>query len=259
MAINASGAAIVVFAAGPQLATVTRASGGDWPAVWDSLAPPAGLTSSPAAVVGIDAGGNAVAAFATRGAGDTWCARSCARRAAAGRSLRDLSAGVRRARGRLRQPRGQPVGPGAARLGAVHGRNQHPGALGSTGTGIWGPVETVNDAGADVPVAAIGNDGTVVAAWERATTSGNIGQARVRAPGAVGTWGDIRTLTPARERHARRRSRDRRAAATSRRQRALRRHAPSRRRLGLRRRAADAHGARRSPARRSRASARDLA
>jgi PKD repeat protein len=66
---------------------------------------------------------------------------------------------------------------------------------GSTGTGIWGPIETVNDAGADLPVAAIGTDGTAVAAWERQTMAGNIGQARVRSAGAAGTWGDIHVLS----------------------------------------------------------------
>ncbi len=66
--------------------------------------------------------------------------------------------------------------------------------LGSTGNRIWGTTETVNDAGADVPVAAIGNDGTAVVAWERNTGSGNLGQARVRSA-ATGAWGDIHNLT----------------------------------------------------------------
>jgi hypothetical protein len=66
---------------------------------------------------------------------------------------------------------------------------------GSTGTGIWGPLETVNDAGADQPVAAIGNDGTAVASWERETISGNIGQARVRSAGGAGIWSDIHNLS----------------------------------------------------------------
>ena len=67
---------------------------------------------------------------------------------------------------------------------------------GSTGTGIWGSIETVNDAGADAPVAAIDDSGRAVVAWERELAiSNNIGQARVREPGPAGTFGDIHNLS----------------------------------------------------------------
>jgi hypothetical protein len=67
---------------------------------------------------------------------------------------------------------------------------------GSTGTGIWGGLETVNDAGADAPVAAIADNGRAVVAWEREiAASNNIGQARVREPGAAGAFGDIHNLS----------------------------------------------------------------
>ena len=54
---------------------------------------------------------------------------------------------------------------------------------GTSGSGVWGAAEDVNDTGASTPAAAIADDGTVVAAWERTATGGNVGQARVRAAG----------------------------------------------------------------------------
>ena len=66
--------------------------------------------------------------------------------------------------------------------------------FGASGS-VWGPIEPVNDAGADTPVAAIGIDGRAAVAWERENAvSGNTGQARIRAPGAAGAWDDIHNV-----------------------------------------------------------------
>jgi hypothetical protein len=65
----------------------------------------------------------------------------------------------------------------------------------TTAAGNWGATETVDAASHDAPAAAIGNDGTAVAAWENQGLTGNTGQASVRSPGASGTWSDIHDVT----------------------------------------------------------------
>ena len=98
--------------------------------------------------------------------------------------------------GRAGADRRQPRRRGAARLEAAAPACQRSIQARSArrATGIWGPVETVNDAGADVPVAAICDDGSGVAPGSARRTGGNIGQARIREPGAGGVWGDIHNL-----------------------------------------------------------------
>ena len=120
---------------------------------------------------------------------------------------------------------------------------------GSTGTGIWGPIETVNDAGADVPVAAIGNDGTGVAAWERATMSGNTVRRACARRARAGIWSDIHILNAQHANYTKPLDLHRLARRLPRSSPRPTRHARARARLGLRRLAADRHDAvgRRAP------------
>jgi PKD domain len=196
VAINASGTAIVVFVAGPQLGAVTRTAAGDWPVLFEHLTPPVGLTSSPAPAVGVDSAGNAAVAYAYTASGATTL-RSALRAAAGGYlysgDLTPVTAGS--TVGSISLAAG-PTGAAAISWLQTIGTTIDVKALaGTTTTGFTGTAESVSDAGASNPTAAIGDDGTVVAAWEQAATGGNIGQARVRTPGAAGTWGDTRTLS----------------------------------------------------------------
>ena len=54
---------------------------------------------------------------------------------------------------------------------------------GDTFAGFLGGPQDLNDAGAMDPVAAIGDDGSVVAIWERSATGGSFPQARMRTNG----------------------------------------------------------------------------
>jgi hypothetical protein len=65
--------------------------------------------------------------------------------------------------------------------------------VGASTTGAWAGIEAVNDVGAFPPYPAIGDDGTVVVAWEADVAAGQrVGRARVRTP--AGAWGDTRAL-----------------------------------------------------------------
>src|SRR6476619_4822655 len=82
---------------------------------------------------------------------------------------------------------------------AALGWNQSTAAVGSgkalygtSATGVWGQTEDVSASGTTTPVAAIADDGSVVAAWEHFTTGGSLEEAGVRSAGATGTWGAIR-------------------------------------------------------------------
>jgi hypothetical protein len=201
VAINASGMAIVLIRSGATLVAATRTAAVDWPpaGLLETVKSTGVITNSDTPSIAIDGAGNAYAAFTFNGGalpnilhtslrppGGGWQESSDLSSNAAGFSASNVNVVVNPTGGALLV--WEEIGP--ANFGAIQAR------VGSTGTNVWGPMETVNDAGADVPVAAIGNDGTGVAAWERQTVSGNIGQARVRSPGASGTWGDIHNLSP---------------------------------------------------------------
>ena len=49
---------------------------------------------------------------------------------------------------------------------------------GTTATGVWGQTEDVSASGTTTPAAAIGDDGSVVAAWEHFTTGGSLEEAQ---------------------------------------------------------------------------------
>ena len=199
VAINASGMAIVAIRSGTTLVAATRTATVDWP-------PSVGLeqvtlkavmdTGDPS--VTLDAAGNAFAAFTYTIAGPATVLRTALRPPGGGwQESPDLSSATANFTANFVNVVVNPSGTALLvwEESSTTGFGNIQARAGSTGTGIWGPIETVNDAGADVPVAAIGNDGTGVAAWERETLSGNTGQARVRSPGAAGTWGDIHNLS----------------------------------------------------------------
>ena len=175
----------------------TRTAAGDWGPVEAVTTQPVFDTSDANPSVAIDGAGNIFAAFAyTLAAGNT-VVRTALRPPGGGwQESPDLSTGTAPFQANYVSVAVNPSGQALLVWEQFMGATNIEARYGSTGTGLWGPVETVNDAGADVPVAAIGNDGTGVAAWERVVMAGNnIGQARVRAPGATGTWGDLHQLS----------------------------------------------------------------
>jgi PKD repeat protein len=198
VAINASGMAVVLIRAGDSLVAATRTAAADWPLAVETVRISGVITNSDWPSVAIDGAGNVYAAFTFNGGalpnilhtslrppGGGWQESSDLSSNAPGFAASNVTVAVNPAGGALLvwEELNVPT------FGAIQAR------VGSTGTNVWGPVETVNDAGGDVPVATIGNDGTGVAAWERQTGTGNIGQARVRTPGAGGTWSDIHNLS----------------------------------------------------------------
>ena len=199
VAINASGMAVVLIRSGATLVAATRTTSADWPLAVETVHSTTDVvTNSDTPSVAIDAAGNVFAAFVhTSGrpaqppaylaapAGRGWQESPDLSSTTTGFAASNVNVVVNSSGAALLV--WEEMGPSS--FGNIQAR------AGSTGTGIWGPIETVNDAGADVPVAAIGNDGTAVAAWERQTVSGNIRQARVRSPGASGTWSDIHNLS----------------------------------------------------------------
>jgi hypothetical protein len=192
VAINATGQAVVIFRTFSELWSATRSATVDWPsAAVEVTSTPVSTVETPS--VAINAAGGIYTAFTVEPAAGTDFLHT---------AYLDTPASAWEESGNLASA-ATSVAPqlvmnpsGTALLvwqqtsaSAIQAR------LGSTGSRIWGQVETVNDAGADVPIAAIGNDGTAIVAWERFVGGGNLGQARVRSPGASGTWGDIRNLT----------------------------------------------------------------
>jgi hypothetical protein len=197
VAINAAGTAVVIFrdnATGLWASTRTAAT--DWGAVETVTTLQVFDTADANPSVAIDGAGNIFAAFAyTLAAGNT-VVRTALRVPGGGwQESPDLSTGTPPFQANFVSVAVNPAGQALLVWEQFMGATNIQARYGSTGTGIWGPVETVNDAGADVPVAAIGNDGTGVAAWERQTMSGNTGQSRVRSPGPTGTWSDIHLLS----------------------------------------------------------------
>ncbi len=194
-AINAAGTAVVVLHAGGLLA-VTRTAATDWPAAPESLEGTLAVTDDLA--VGIDAAGNALAAFTYTVASPAATILRTARRPAGGGGWQqspDLSPATAGSHATLPSVPVAPAGAAALVWLQAQGAAANVEArYGTSGSGVWGAAEDVNDTGASTPAAAIADDGTVVAAWERTATGGNVGQARVRAAGPSGAWGDIRGL-----------------------------------------------------------------
>jgi PKD repeat protein len=197
VAINAAGMAVVIFRdTATGLWASTRTATSDWGAIETVTTKAVFDTADANPSVAIDGAGNIFAAFAyTLAAGNT-VVRTALRPPSGGwQESPDLSTGTAPFQANYVSVAVNPSGQALLVWEQFMGATNIQARYGSTGTGIWGPVETVNDAGADVPVAAIGNDGTGVAAWERQTMSGNTGQARVRSPGPNGTWSDIHLLS----------------------------------------------------------------
>jgi hypothetical protein len=200
VAINAAGIAVVVFRAGTGVLFSARTAGTDWQATPDSVAPLLAIQDI-VPTVGIDAAGNVWTAFTySAGAGQPVIVRTGLH--PAGSAFWQVSNDQSSSAAGFEASQVQiAVNPSGAALlawkqtGAALSDASIQARFGSTGTGLWGDIQPVNDAGADTPVVAIGNDGRAAVAWERETMSGNVGQARIREPGATGTFGDIHNLS----------------------------------------------------------------
>ena len=195
VALNASGMAAVIFRA-DALRAITRTTTVDWQTTPEEVAPLLTTVTDPDLALGIDTTGNVYAAFTYTVAGPATVLRTALRTATGGwQQSGDLSPATAMSAASSVGVHVAPSGTAALvwvqAAGAVASVKARYGA---TTANVWGATEDVNDADAITPTAAIGDDGTVVAAWERSTTAGNVGQARVRAPGATGVWGDLRTL-----------------------------------------------------------------
>ena len=216
---------------------------GEWPATPEDVAPAVTTVQDASLALGMDDAGNAYAAYTYTVARPRHVLRDRAAtaRPAAGSQSGDLSPATATSHGVLGHAAGEPVrdgrrSSGCRRLGARLERRRR--GYGATTTNIWGATEDVNDAGAHhAPTAAIGDDGTVVAAWEQETTGGNkIGQARVQGAGGGRRLGRRqRQLTSPHANARRRRSRGRRSGDYATVSSAVRRHLPPRAAVVLRR------------------------
>jgi hypothetical protein len=194
VAINADGMAVVAIRAADALVAATRKTVADWPANVETVRGTGVQDADP--TVAIDAAGNVFSAFTYDAGGGVMIVRTGYRPGGGGwQESQNLSPAT--AGSVASFPDVALNAPGAALLvwkQVGTGLNNVSGRLGTTGTGIWGPIETVNAFGPDVPVAAIADNGIAVAAWEHDTGGNNVDQARVRSAGAAGTWGDIHDL-----------------------------------------------------------------
>jgi hypothetical protein len=196
VAISVRGVAAVIFRANT-LRAIFRTSQGDWPVVPEEVAPFLMNVQDSDLDLGIDFEGNTYAAFTYTVPGSATVLRTALRPAAGGwQQSPDLSAATAPSEASSVTLRVMSSGPAAlVWLQSAGGVKSVKARYGATTTNAWGPSEDVSDAGASDPVAAIGGNGTVVAAWEQATVGGNVGQGRARTPGAAGVWGDVRPLT----------------------------------------------------------------
>jgi PKD domain len=194
VAINAAGTAVVAFITGPQLWVATRTATVDWPTAAGQPTSSSVIDTTPSVAIN-DAGGVWTAYTAQPGAGvgnlQTAYLAPLAPVAGAWEESGILATSTMTVSPQIVMNSGGT----ALLVWQQTSATAIQAKLGTTGNRIWGLTETVNDAGAEVPVAAIGNDGTAVVAWERFVGAGNLGQASVRSPGAAGTWGDIHNLT----------------------------------------------------------------
>ncbi len=196
--INASGAAVVIFRANT-LRAITRTRTGEWPATPEDVAPAVTTVQDASLALGMDDAGNAYAAYTYTVAGPATVLQARLRPAAGGwQSSGDLSPTTAMSMASSVTLQVAPSGTAVlVWLQAVGAVSSVKARYGATSTTLWGATEDVNDAGANGPTAAIGDDGTVVAVWEHQTGGNNVGEARVRTPGAAGVWGDVRPLTAA--------------------------------------------------------------
>jgi hypothetical protein len=195
VAINAAGMAVVVFRAGPELWAATRTPTTDWPTAAERVTPTTNTVVDTFPTVGIDGAGGVYTAFTVEPTPGTDFLHTSFRLAAnsweESGNLASAAASVGP------QIAVNPAGT-ALLVWQQTSATSILAKLGSTGSRIWGMTETVNDAGADVPAIALGADGRAAVAWERQVSVGNaVGQARIREPGASGTWGDIHNLSAA--------------------------------------------------------------
>jgi hypothetical protein len=196
VAINSSGVAAVVFLAGPHFLGAIRTGTADWPATPENIEIALTVNGDPA--VGIDTAGNVLAAF-TYQAGTAKILRT-ARRPATGGWIQsgDLSPTSANASADFPDVMVSPAGSAALVWSQTTAGSASVKALyGSSTAGVGTQTEDVSPAGAMAPTAAIGNDGSVVAAWERTASGTNVDEAVVRTPGATGTWGTAHALSAA--------------------------------------------------------------
>ena len=196
-AINTAGTAAVIFKANT-LRAITRTPAVDWPATPEDVAPLVTTVQDPDLALRIDASGNAYAAFTYTVAGPATVLRTALRPAGGGgwQVSGDLSSAMATSMASSVALQVNPSGTAAlVWLQAVGAGSNVKARYGATTTNVWGAPEDVSVGEATSSTAAIADDGTVVAVWEGSTVGGNIGQARVRTPGAAGVWGDVRALT----------------------------------------------------------------
>ena len=127
--------------------------------------------------------------------------------------------------------RGQLLRGGRARLeaGGRRGSDAHIEArYGCTHTGIWGSLETVNDAGADAPVAAIAADGRRVPPGSARRTPATRARRACVSPARAGCGATSTTSTRSTPPTSRSRRSPHRPSATSRSERPERRHEAAR-------------------------------
>ncbi|MDX6561148.1 MAG: hypothetical protein QOD65_962 [Gaiellales bacterium] len=194
-AISASGTAAVIFRAST-LRAITRTATVDWPAAPEEVSPLTTVVDTSLAL-GIDTAGNTYAGFTYTVAGPATVLRTALRPVTGvWQQSGDLSPATALSMASSVTLQVNQSGTAAlVWLQAVGPVSSVNARYGATTTNIWGATEDVEDTGAIAPAAAIGDDGTVVVAWEHQTAGNNVGQARVRTPGAAGVWGAIRPLS----------------------------------------------------------------
>jgi hypothetical protein len=192
VAINASGIAVGALIANGSIWGAVRTPTADWPTAAETVSSTTVIDVAPS--VGIDGAGGAYAAYTVLSGGNSFLRTSFR----SGPNAWEESGDLATATGSVALAPQIVVNPAGTALLVWQQTSATAvlAKLGSTGNRIWGATEHVNDAGADVPVAAIGNDGTALVAWERTVAlSDHVGQASVRSPGAGGVWSDIHALT----------------------------------------------------------------
>ena len=195
-AINAAGTAVTTWrwdGFSHLAGSVHTAADADWGPNEDISLSANGPTHS----VALDAAGNIFAAFtAGPGGADPSQAVFTALRPPSGGWA--LSSNLSPASGLVASDVTVAVTPGGAALltwrqGTAPLDTSIQARPGSTGTGLWGATEQVNDAASGLTATTIAPDGRAMVAWERANGLGFTGQGRIREPNGV--WGSVQPLS----------------------------------------------------------------
>jgi len=208
VAINAGGSAVVLAQTGlTTLHAVTRTATGGWPTTLEDVENQLQLNSQLA--IKIDDAGNALAAFTYRTSAFAIILRTARRPATGGPWIpsEDLSPTTPMEGAGEPEIVANPSGFAALVWKQVPAGSNGLGSIkalyGTTIAGMKGQAEDVSDVldvdagGTFGPAAAIGDDGSVVAVWQRMATGEPVWTvASVRSPGAAGTWGPLHSINP---------------------------------------------------------------